>query len=190
MSSTEPYATGARLRFFEGSVEECADAGPGVLRLGVDQLHWLTSGITSLARGMNDAPKMAALMITAASLGGAASFRGSAMLILVTLGMVAGGLVAGKRVTRVLAEDVTTLDHREGFVANLVTSALVLGGAFGGLPMSTTHVAASAIMGTGVQRARPSLNRAVVTQMLLAWVVTLPAGAALGILSYLALAHL
>jgi PiT family inorganic phosphate transporter len=181
---------GARLRLFTGGTDECAREGDRVLRLGVDHLHWLTSGLTSLARGLSDAPKMAALMMTAAVLGGGAAAPTTAMIVLVTLGMVAGSLIAGGRVTRVLAEDVTPLDHREGFVANLVTSSLVLGGALGGLPMSSTHVSASAIMGAGTQRTPPSINRSVVRQMLLAWVVTLPGAGVLGVASYLVLTAL
>lgn len=181
---------GVRMRLFTGGADECAREGDGVLRLGVDHLHWLTSGVTNLARGLNDAPKMAALMMTAALLGGGAAIPTTAMIVLVTLGMVAGSIVAGRRVTRVLAEHVTPLDHREGFVANLVTSSLVLGGALGGLPMSTTHVSASAIIGAGMQRTPPSVDRSVVRQMLLAWVVTLPGAGVLGVASYVLLTAL
>jgi PiT family inorganic phosphate transporter len=48
--------------------------------------------------------------------------------------------MAGKKVTKVLAEEVTPMDHQEGFIANLVTTALVGPAAAFGLPMSTTHV--------------------------------------------------
>ena len=94
-----------------------------------------------------------------------------------------GLLQAGPRVTTVLAEKITPMNHREGFVANLVTSLLVGPGAFLGLPMSTTHVSAGAIIGLGIQKGGTvDLKR--VREMVLAWLVTLPAGALFGVLAY------
>jgi len=100
----------------------------------------------------------------------------------VTFGMVAGSLVAGRRVTRVLAEGITPMDNREGFAANLVTAALVTTGAIHGLPMSTTHVASGGIFGVGAQRG--TLDRRSLRGIVLAWVVTLPAAGMLGAAGY------
>jgi inorganic phosphate transporter, PiT family len=159
---------------------ECLDAESGALRLTSNHLHWLTSGGTSFARGMNDAPKMVALILAVGvPLGTGVSMRPAAF-ILVALGMVAGSWLAGRRVTTVLAEKVTRMDHYEGFVANLVTAAMVGPGAALGLPMSTTHVSTGAIIGLGSQD-RGRLQWDKVGEMLLAWVITLPLAAALGI---------
>ncbi len=177
----------ASLQVTTGTAEECAAERPGALSLRLDHLHWLTSGATSLARGMNDAPKMAALVLSAAALSASGTASGLKVFLLVTFGMIVGSLLAGLRVTKVLAEKVTPLNHREGFLANLVTSALVTAGAVGGLPMSTTHVSTGAIMGVGASRGSESLNLGTVRNLLLAWVVTLPAAAGLGIAAYLIL---
>jgi PiT family inorganic phosphate transporter len=99
-----------------------------------------------------------------------------------TLGMVAGSIVGGRQVTRVLAEKVTPMDHREGVIANLVTAVLVTTGATLGLPMSTTHVSSGGIVGAGLQRS--SLNKKTLRDIALAWVVTLPGAAFLGITAY------
>jgi PiT family inorganic phosphate transporter len=98
--------------------------------------------------------------------------------------MVAGSLVGGLRVTRVLAEKVTRLDHQEGFIANLVTSTLVGAAAFHGLPLSTTHVSSGAILGAGAQKGRGGIDWRTVRGMLLAWLVTVPSAAALGMAIY------
>ena len=97
--------------------------------------------------------------------------------------MMAGSWLAGRRVTGVLAEKVTAMDHHEGFVANLVTAAMVGPGAALGVPMSTTHVSSGAIIGLGSQDSG-RLNWKTVGEMMLAWIVTLPAAAALGIAIY------
>ncbi len=162
-----------------GTRASCAAERPGALRLTLDHLHWLTSGATSFARALNDAPKMVALVLAAFVLSGArvAPF---VLFELVTLGMVAGSLAGGRRVTHLLAERITRLDHREGALGNLVTAALVGAGAIGGLPMSTTHVSSAAIVGVGWRGA--GMNRWVVRDVVLAWVVTVPAAALLGVL--------
>jgi PiT family inorganic phosphate transporter len=74
------------------------------------------------------------------------------------------------------------MNHREGFLANLTTAALVTGGAILGLPRSTTHVFSGGIMGAGAERSSPSA--ATLRCVLLAWVATLPAAAALGIAAF------
>jgi PiT family inorganic phosphate transporter len=63
-----------------------------------------------------------------------------------------------------------------------VTAVLVTLGAIYGLPMSTTHVSSGGIFGAGAQRG--SLNRKTLRDILLAWAVTLPAAAALGMAAY------
>jgi PiT family inorganic phosphate transporter len=155
--------------------------------LTLDHLHWMTSAGASFARGLNDAPKMVAITLAAASLSGFAIRATLPEYLLIALGILAGSLYAGRRVTTVLAEKITRMDHREGFIANLVTSLLVGPGAFMGLPMSTTHVASGAIIGIGVRK-DGAIDWQRVKEMVLAWIITLPAAALLGILSY-ALLH-
>ena len=171
-----------QLRIATGLTEDCAAGRPAALRLTLDHLHWITSGATSLARGMNDAPKMVALLLAASALTAGASIPTPALFAVVTAAMIVGSLLAGRRVTHVLAEKVATMDHREGFAANLVTAGLVTAGAVYGLPMSTTHVSSGGIFSAGVQGG--SLNRKTLRDIILAWVVTLPAAAVLGMAAY------
>ncbi|MBI2388568.1 MAG: inorganic phosphate transporter [Deltaproteobacteria bacterium] len=162
----------------------CNDASlEGIIT--VTRLHWLTSGATSFARGMNDAPKIAAIVLGASLVDGRA-LSSLGVFALVATGMVAGSLLSGLRVTRVLAEDVTRMDHHEGFVANLVTSLLVGSGAVLGMPMSTTHVSTAAIAGAGLARPQPSVTTKTLRDLALAWIVTLPASALIGVLLFAA----
>ncbi len=167
-----------------GSMRQCALHQPRAARVTMDHLHWFTSGATSFARGMNDAPKIVALALSAAALAGAGELLQPGAFAIITLAMVAGSALGGLRVTQVLADEVTAMGHREGFLANLVASLMVGTGAVFGLPMSTTHVASGAILGIGVANGGESVNRRTVRDMLLAWVVTLPAAALLGVLVY------
>lgn len=145
------------------------------LRIGPDTLHWLTSGLTSFARGLNDGPKIAALLIGATFFSGDNSMNLASWTFgVVGISMGLGGLFAGRRVTEVLAEKVTRMDHLEGFSANLTTAFLVIVAARFGLPVSTTHVSSGAILGMGLRKGIGQLNLKMVGEIALAWLLTLP----------------
>lgn len=164
---------------YTGTTEECQGQRAFSLTLNLDSFHWLTSGLVSLARGLNDAPKMVALLVTLSLLNGAGISQPDDHLfaqgfVVVALGMGLGSWLAGRRVTQVLAERITKMDHLEGFSANLSTAILVTLAARFGLPVSTTHVSSCSIIGIGLHRGKGGLNWRVVGEMLLAWIVTLP----------------
>lgn len=168
------------------SEEACANDRTSAFRVTMAQLHWFTSGATSFARGLNDTPKIVALVLVTAALSVGTPMGKSWAFAVVALGMVAGSWSAGKKVTRVLAEKVTPMDHREGFIANLVTAGLVGPGAALGLPMSTTHVSSGAIIGVGVLN-KAELNWKTVQSMVLAWILTIPLAALLGVVAFMIL---
>jgi PiT family inorganic phosphate transporter len=82
------------------------------------------------------------------------------------------------------------MDHAEGLTANLTTSALVLSSGWLGLPVSTTHVSSSAIIGIGLIKGLSAIRWSTVRDMVLAWVITLPAAAGFAALAYLLLSRL
>jgi PiT family inorganic phosphate transporter len=197
LAPANPTATGNSLVFTAstkmhvsvGSQGLCATDRPSAIQLTANQLHWLTSGATSFARGLNDTPKVVALVLVTTVIVTQSPAVKPVAFALVTLGMVAGSWTAGKKVTALLAKRVTPMDHREGFVANLVTAALVGPGAALGLPMSTTHVSSGAIIGVGIPK-RAGMNWKTVHHICFAWVVTVPLAAALGVLAYTCLGAL
>jgi PiT family inorganic phosphate transporter len=183
-SSVHPLAPAPILSLTTGPTATCATASPRALRITADHLHWLSSGAVSFARGLNDAPKIVALALAAALAPPATDLPIAALFAIVTVAMVAGSVAGGRRVTRLLAEGVTPMNHREGLAANGVTALLVTTGAVFGLPMSTTHVSSGSIIGVGT--ARDSVAWGTVRAMALAWVLTLPAAAVLGAGAYAA----
>jgi PiT family inorganic phosphate transporter len=177
--SSEPGAMAFASSMPQVQITTCNSATLSTPGVTLNHLHWLTSGATSFARGLNDAPKMVALILGAAMLTGHGTNLPIVYFVVVAGGMMAGSWIAGQRVTEVLAHKVTRMDHREGFIANLITAALVAPAAALGLPMSTTHVASGAIIGVSTRHS-DGVNRKVIWDMLLAWIVTLPFAAALG----------
>lgn len=155
----------------------------------MNSLHWLSSGVASFARGLNDTPKVVALGVAFYLISsGNPKYQAPFWLFaLVALGMGLGSFISGLKVTKTLAEKVTKMDNTEGFSANIVTAFLVASASNLGLPVSTTHVSSGAIIGIGLRRGVQSVRWMVVRDMALAWVVTLPAAGLLGVLAYLAL---
>jgi len=173
---------------FTGSVEQCEGQKALSLTVNLDSFHWLTSGLVSLARGLNDAPKMVALLMTVGLLNGTHSSHLLGQgFVAVAIGMGLGGWFAGRRVTKVLAERVTRMDHLQGFSANLTTAILVIMAAKFGLPVSTTHVSSCAIIGVGLRQGKEHINWSVVGEMVLAWMVTVPVSGLLAAGIYLLL---
>ncbi len=165
----------------------CDRAGLRGLTIGLDTIHWISSGLAALARGANDAPKIAAMLLLGGTL---APWPSAALQTLglagVALSMGLGSYLGGARVTEVLAEKVVRMDHTEGLSANLTTSSLVLVSATMGLPVSTTHVSGSAIIGLGLLKGPAAVRWDTVRDMVLAWIVTLPASGLFASLAYLA----
>ena len=159
-------------------VEECDTSPTVTARIeALDALHWVSSALTSFARGLNDTPKIVAFGVVASAVLGLSALS---FYALVAAGMGAGGLVAGLRVTETLARKVTPMSPAEGFCANRVTTLLVGLASLVALPVSTTHVSSGAIIGIGLHRGAASLRWPTVRDMLLAWLVTVPVAALVG----------
>jgi inorganic phosphate transporter, PiT family len=170
---------------------QCDRSGLSGITIGLDSIHWISSGLASFARSMNDAPKIAAIVLLGSAVTSWPSTQFQiSMFVGVALAMGLGSYFGGLRVTKVLAEKVTTMDHAEGLSANLTTSSLVLVSATMGLPVSTTHVSSSAIIGIGLLKGMRAIRWPTVRDMVLAWIVTIPAAGLLAWLAYFLFAKL
>jgi PiT family inorganic phosphate transporter len=145
-----------------------------------DQLHYLSAGAVSFARGLNDTPKIAALLLIVPVLG---NFGSTA---LVGLAIALGGLLSARRVAEMMSQKITPMNHGQGFTANLVTSLVVIAASLIGKPVSTTHVSCGALFGIGAVTRQAKWGT--IAMILVAWVTTLPVGVLLGAICYRLLA--
>ncbi len=156
------------------SSSDC-DARPALVKLRavptLDALHFLSAGALSFARGLNDTPKIAALLLIVPALDAPSA------LVLTGVAIALGGLLAARRVAQTMSRDITTMNAGQGFTANLVSSALVIVASPLGVPVSTTHVTCGALFGLGL--ASGGGRAATITKIVLAWVLTLPLAGAL-----------
>lgn len=170
-----------------GHESECRDQGARPLarwnaRRTEDALLFLLGGAVSFARGLNDTPKIAALLLPVALLTG----HDVTAVALVGVGMLVGGLLGARRVARTLSDKITQLDVGAALAAGVTTSLLVCTASFNGLPVSTTQVSVGALAGTGLTGGA-KVDRKVLTHIVLSWVITLPIGALFGALLYVLL---
>lgn len=140
----------------------------------LDTLHFLSAGTVCFARGLNDTPKIAAILM----IGGALSLGPS--LWLVAIAMAAGGIIMARRIAHTMAFEITGMNDGQGFTANLVTSVIVLLATPLGMPVSTTHVACGALFGIGAVTKKA--NWSSIIKIVSSWVITLPVSAGLGAL--------
>ncbi len=142
----------------------------------MDAAHFLSAGIVSFARGLNDTPKIAALLLVVQA------FDIRWGLLLVALAIALGGALNSRRVAETMSHKITAMNHGQGFSANLATGVLVIAASVYGLPVSTTHVSVGALFGIGALTKQA--NTRVISGILLSWILTLPCAALLGALFY------
>lgn len=100
------------------------------------------------------------------------------------LGIVAGLALFGHRVIRTIGKGITHLTPSRGFAAELAAASTVVIASGTGLPISTTQTLVGAVLGVGMARGIAALNLSVVRNIVVSWVITLPAGAGLSILFF------
>lgn len=134
-------------------------------------LHCLSASAVSFARGVNDTPKITALLLATSLL------APSSGILLVGVAMAIGGLLSARQVAETMSHRITAMNTGEALSANLTTAVLVLFASRLGLPVSTTHVSCGALFGIGAVNGQARWRT--IAEILLAWIVTLPIAAAL-----------
>lgn len=142
----------------------------------LDVLHFASTGAASFARGLNDTPKIAALLLVIPNLDirwGFAAVAGTIAL---------GGLLDADNVAETLGKKITGMNPGEGFAASLATAGLVATASVHSLPVSTTHVSVGSLLGIGTVTRQAKWKK--VGEILLAWVSTVPCGGILAAIAY------
>jgi phosphate/sulfate permease len=101
--------------------------------------------------------------------------------------IAAGTYSGGWRIMRTLGRRIFSLTPASGFAAQTVASVVLLGNAQYGLPVSTTHVITSSVMGVGATRRFSAVRWGVAGNIVFAWILTMPAAAAVAALMWVIL---
>ena len=148
----------------------------------MDGLHFLSGGVVSFARGLNDTPKIVAMLLLLKWM----DIRWGFFAVAIT--MAVGGLLNARRVAETMSHKITAMNHGQGFSANLTTGILVILASLFGLPVSTTHVSVGALFGMGLTTGQA--NPRVMLNIVLSWLITMPCAALIAGVAYAFLRHL
>ena len=151
------------------------------------KLHLISSAAYSLGHGANDAQKtmgiIAVLLYSQGMLGGEFHVPGWVVLscyIAIALGTLSGGW----KIIETMGTRITKLSHHQGFSASAGGSIMLFAATSLGIPVSTTHTITGCVVGVGAARRASAVRWGVAGRIVIAWLVTIPASAAVGALFY------
>jgi PiT family inorganic phosphate transporter len=151
-------------------------------RGGVQAGQWITSGALSFSHGANDAQKsvgvVAALLLADGRIDTLSAPTWA--IVACSAALTAGTALGGWRIIRTVGRRIYRIHPLEGLSSQASSASVILGASFLGAPVSTSQVVASSVIGIGAGRRRlRHVNWEIVRQIGLAWLITLPASAAL-----------
>jgi PiT family inorganic phosphate transporter len=150
-------------------------------------LHLASSAAYSLGHGLNDAQKtmgiITVLLYSTGYLhGGFEVPHWVAISCYIAIGL--GTLTGGWRIIETMGSRITKLSQHQGFSASLGGSVMLFAASALGIPVSTTHTITGSIIGAGVARRESAVRWGVAQNVVLAWIITIPASAVVGALFY------
>jgi PiT family inorganic phosphate transporter len=157
------------------------------------RLQLVSAAAYSLGHGANDAQKtmgiIAVLLFSAGYLHG--EFQVPLWVVLsAQTAMALGTLMGGWRIVHTMGSKITRLSPHQGFAAETAGSIMLFSATSLGIPVSTTHTITGCIMGVGAARRASAVRWGVAGNILIAWLLTLPAAASVAAVFYLAVASL
>jgi len=152
------------------------NVSPGVLNKHFGRLQLISSGFMAFSHGSNDAQKVMGVITLALVSGGYLhSVEVPFWVILVcALAMGMGTAMGGWRVIKTLGHQMMKLQPVHGFAAETAATAIILSASHMGLPVSTTHVITTSIMGVGATKRISAVRWGIAKKIVMAWVFTLP----------------
>lgn len=171
-------------------------ANPQVVNKKFRKLQLLSSGLMALSHGSNDAQKTMGI-ITLALLAGGVLHKSPTgdfeipiyVIIICALTMAAGTMNGGWKIIKTMGHKIIKLKPIHGFAAETSAAGLILTASHFGIPLSTTHVISTAIMGVGSTLHAHAVKWRVVGNIVTAWVLTIPACMILSAVIYYSVYH-
>ncbi|HTP04580.1 MAG TPA: inorganic phosphate transporter [Nitrospirota bacterium] len=168
--------------------------GPGAISKYFGRLQILSSAFMAFGHGSNDAQKSMGIITMALVSGGVIKSMDVPkwVILICALAMGFGTLFGGWKIIKTLGVKMLKLEPIHGFAAETSSAAIIIASSHFGLPVSTTHVVSSAILGVGATKRLSAVRWGIAGKIVMAWVLTLPAciGMAWGIQKALTYYHI
>ncbi len=153
------------------------------------RLQVFSAGFMAFAHGSNDAQKtMGIITLALFSAGVIPTIEVPFWVIVISATAISlGTAIGGWRIMQTMGHRVVDLEPIHGFAAETTAATIIYTAAHFGMPVSTTHVISSAIMGVGTSQGIRGVKWGVARRILVAWVLTIPAAATVGALAWFVL---
>ena len=156
------------------------------------KLQLVSSAVYSTGHGMNDAQKtigIIAVVLYSKGLIGS-SFNIPWWIIIMCYSVIAlGTMFGGWRIVKTMGTKITKLQPIGGFSAEAAAACAIIGSSLGGIPVSTTHTIAGAIVGVGSTKRLSAVRWGVAGNIVWAWILTIPISAIISAILFLSLKY-
>jgi PiT family inorganic phosphate transporter len=160
---------------------------PGPVTRGFRYGQIVSGGLLALAHGTNDAQKTMGVITLALIANGTLAANSDPPLWVIVSAATAialGTYTGGWRIIRTTGSRIIKMDAAQGFSAQGAGAAVILASTHFGFPLSTTHVINGGVMGSGAAKRVSAVRWGVAGNIVFAWLLTLPAAAAIGAAAY------
>ena len=152
------------------------------------KMQIISAGLTAFMHGAQDGQKFMGVFLlgTMLSTGSKASFSIPVWLIMYCAFLMGlGAIIGGKKIIKTVGMKMAKLEKYQGSSADIASFLCLLGSSILGIPLSTTHIKTTAIMGVGASRGLSRVNWSVAKNMVLTWIFTFPGCGLIGYFSTL-----
>ncbi|MGN6814661.1 MAG: inorganic phosphate transporter [Solirubrobacterales bacterium] len=160
---------------------------PGIVTRGFRYGQIISGGLLALAHGTNDAQKtmgVITLALIAAGKLGAEANPPTWVIVASATAIALGTYSGGWRIIKTTGTRIIKMDAAQGFSSQGAGAAVILASTHFGFPLSTTHVINGGVMGAGAGKRLSAVRWGVAGNIVVAWLLTLPAAALIGALTY------
>ena len=160
---------------------------PGPVNRGYRGGQLISGGMLALAHGTNDAQKTMGVIVLALIINGNLSADADVpfwVVVSAATAIALGTYSGGWRIIRTMGTRIIKMDPAQGFSAQGAGAAVILASSHYGFPLSTTQVISGGVMGAGAGKRVSAVRWGVAGNIVMAWVLTLPAAAAIGAATY------
>jgi inorganic phosphate transporter, PiT family len=160
---------------------------PGIVSRGFKYGQIVSGGMLALAHGTNDAQKTMGVITLALIANGSLGAGADPPLWVIAssaAAIAAGTYSGGWRIIKTTGTRIIKMDAAQGFTSQGAGAAVILASTHFGFPLSTTHVINGGVMGAGAAKRLSAVRWGVAGNIVIAWVLTLPAAALIGAVAY------
>jgi inorganic phosphate transporter, PiT family len=148
----------------------------------------VSGGLLALAHGTNDAQKtmgvIALALVAYGTLPASDPTPPTWVVVSAAAAIALGTYAGGWRIIKTMGSRIHKMDSAQGFAAQGAGAAVILASSHVGFPLSTTHTISGAVIGSGAAKRLSAVRWGVAGNIVAAWVLTLPAAAAMGAVTY------